>query len=202
MEDRVRWCRTRRMAMCVHVLVASVVVTVKWTSECVNQIRVSIKVRPHSEVFSVQSKMVLVIGHCGVRWNGSFVCQCVTGWDGRRCEKRSDFCQNQTCEHGGVCRSLLLDYRCECLGDSYSGRQCEIEAAKTKRLQMVALSVAYVAIIFISSTGLFIVSLDLLKYWFHVDLMRPVKKQQTKVKNKRGKRVIMHHVYVNSPTNS
>ncbi len=84
-------------------------------------------------------------------------------------EIKFDFCFNATCQNNGVCRPLLLNYRCECLGDSYSDRHCEITATKIIIYKIVSKSFAYVAIIAIVSVAMFIVIMDILKYCFGID---------------------------------
>ena len=102
----------------------------------------------------------------------------------------------------GLCRSLLGDYLCECLGDSYSGRHCEITAKTILVYQLVSKSCGYVAIISMSSVAMFIISMDILKYCFGID---PVREQRERIRRqkqvrKRQPPVIQRFIYVNRPS--
>jgi hypothetical protein len=57
----------------------------------------------------------------------AFVCSCKFGWEDMHCQRMVDFCKNVTCENGGFCCPLFLNYTCECADESYSGRHCEIK---------------------------------------------------------------------------
>ena len=136
-------------------------------------------------------------GTCQELSNGTHLCHCAKGWEGIWCERRINYCKNITCQNRGLCRSILLDYRCECLGDSFSGRHCEIVARKIIFLRIFAKFVACIAIIIIISFFLFIFMMDGLKYIFGID---PVKEERVvKQKKKRRHPMIVHHVYVNAP---
>ncbi len=108
-----------------------------------------------------------------------------------------------TCYNNGVCRPLLMNYTCECLGDSYSGRHCEVVAMKIKIYQIVSKSVSYIAIIVLISTLMFIVIMDILKYCFGID---PVHGERERIRRrkqaKKRKPVIQRFVYVNPPASS
>lgn len=99
-------------------------------------------------VVSLRSSL-LIAGSCQVLTSDTFVCHCASGWDGRRCETRVGFCRNILCKNGGVYRNEFMNYTCECLGESYSGRHCEIESETTKILKTISLSMAYIGIIVI-----------------------------------------------------
>ena len=134
--------------------------------------------------------------------NETFVCHCQIYWEGDHCERKVDYCQNMTCENNGLCRSLLGDYLCECLGDSYSGRHCEITAKTVLVYQLVAKSCGYVAIISISSVAMFIIIMDVLKYFFGID---PVREQRERIRRQKQARkrqppVIQRFIYVNRPS--
>ena len=100
-------------------------------------------------------------------------CTCANGWQGAHCQTRVDYCANVTCLNGGVCRGSFLNYTCQCLGDSFSGRHCEITASGTIILQTVARLFAYVAIIALCTLMVVVAVLDVLKYCFGID---PVEK--------------------------
>jgi hypothetical protein len=93
-----------------------------------------------------------------------------------------------------------MNYKCECLGESYSGRHCEITATKIKIYKIVSKSFAYVAIIAMISVAMFIVIMDILKYCFGID---PVYEERERIrrskKAKKRKPVIQRFVYVNAP---
>jgi hypothetical protein len=63
-------------------------------------------------------------GTCFVTSNTTSNCACADGWKDSHCETKIDYCFNITCQNRGVCRPLVLDYKCECL-HRYSGRYCE-----------------------------------------------------------------------------
>ena len=108
-----------------------------------------------------------------------------------------DYCGNVTCENNGVCRGSLLNYKCECLGEAFSGRHCEIKSSANVVHQAVARSFAFIAIIVLGITVGFIVMLDVLKYFFSVD---PAGEEKRKLANKRRRRqpaVAVRFVYVN-----
>jgi hypothetical protein len=111
-----------------------------------------------------------------------------------------NYCQNITCENNGVCRPLFMNYSCECLGESYSGRHCEIIANKMVVREIVSKSFGYIAILSLISVALFIITMDVLKYCFGID---PVgeeleKKRQKKEAKKRKPPVVQRFVYVNA----
>jgi hypothetical protein len=112
---------------------------------------------------------------------------------------------NVVCQNNGVCRSLILNYTCECLGDSYSGRHCEITSAKVVTIKATSKSLAAIAIIAMTCVVLMIVMMDLLKYVFGVDTVRtknkPVhKKKPTNVN--RPTPVAIKFTYVHHPSPS
>lgn len=115
--------------------------------------------------------------------NRRSTCSCATGWIGSRCETMVNYCSNVTCQNREICRPLLLGYRCECLSDSYSGRHCEITATKIILYKMVSKSVAYIAIIFIICTAIFVVVMDILKYCFGID---PVEDERRRMQQETG----------------
>ena len=126
---------------------------------------------------------------------------CNDGWQGRHCESMINFCDNNTCMNNGVCRPLLRNYLCECLGDSYSGRHCEITSKRTIILKIVSKSFAYIAIIAMVSVAVFVVVMDILKYCFDID---PVDAERERIRRKkRAKKrkppVIQRFTYVNAP---
>ena len=119
------------------------------------------------------------------------------GWMGIYCEEKLDYCQNVTCQNNGVCRRLLLDYRCECLGHSYSGRHCEFTDGEIILYRKVAKSFAYIATIAMSLVALFVVFMDILKYCFGIDLVGRDLPRKNKVKKRRAP-VILRVTYIDS----
>ncbi|CAF1120463.1 unnamed protein product [Adineta ricciae] len=99
----------------------------------------------------------------------SFKCNCTEGHTGIHCEHTINFCENVTCLNKGVCRSIFLNYKCECLYGT-SGKHCENTEFSIVLRQNIAKSLAYIAIIAISIVITFILSLDILKYVFGIDV--------------------------------
>lgn len=137
--------------------------------------------------------------------NTTFKCQCAPGWTGVHCEKLINYCENITCENKGVCRPLLMDYRCECLGESFSGQHCQIVSTKFTVHKYVSRSVAYIAILCLIGVGAFVVIMDVLKYCFGIDLTkedleRIRREKAIKRAKQRRQPVIERFTYVDAPT--
>ncbi|CAF1419466.1 unnamed protein product [Adineta ricciae] len=111
-------------------------------------------------------------GKCTETSSTTFECSCRSGWTNTYCETKENYCENITCLNNGICRPLLLNFTCECLGTSYSGRYCENREQTTVVRQAVSRSFSYIAIIFISSVATFIIVMDVLKYVFGIDLTK------------------------------
>jgi hypothetical protein len=136
-----------------------------------------------------------------------FECLCQSGWTGIHCETKINYCENVTCLNNGVCRPLLLNYTCECLGTSYSGRHCETTEKKIIIYKIIAISFSSVAILYIAGAFIFILILDVLKYFFGMDLTkdeleRIQRKKQKKKKKVKPSPVIVRYIYVNAPAQS
>jgi hypothetical protein len=147
-----------------------------------------------------ENKFICFLGTCSNISNSDYLCVCEEGWTGIQCESMVNYCQNVTCKNNGVCRPLFRAYKCECLGTSYSGGHCEITASSLTIRQIVAKSFGYIAIIFIISVFVFVGTLDVLKYVFHIDsargeLERLRRRKYRKKKRKRG--IAIHSRYVN-----
>ena len=145
-----------------------------------------------------------VLGNCTEVNNDTFRCTCAFGWTGIRCETMVNHCDNVTCQNRGVCLPLLGKYKCECLGDSFSGEHCEKTATHMVVRQVVSKSFAYVAILALFCVVAFIVIMDILKYGFGID---PVREELERIRRqKRAKRakppVIVRHTYINAPPES
>ena len=144
-------------------------------------------------------------GVCQEVFNTTFLCSCSEGWQGDHCQRLVDRCGNVTCENRGVCRSSTLGYRCECVGDGYSGQHCEITSSRTVTLHIISQSWAYIAIIAMAAVVLFIVTMDVLTYGFGIDPMHDEvrrRRQKTRLNNKKVKLVAhigVRFVYVNAP---
>ncbi|CAF0842565.1 unnamed protein product [Adineta steineri] len=139
-------------------------------------------------------------GICNQTSNTTFYCLCREGWYGIHCEAKTEYCKNITCLNGGICRSSLLNYTCECLGESFSGRYCEMISTKTSAHRIVSKSFAFIVIVVSIITFMFVIVLDILKYCFNVD---PMRKELQKLKQKKKKKkcpVIVKYVYVNAPS--
>ena len=138
----------------------------------------------------------MLAGQCEELTNSSFLCHCPHGWQGDRCQLQVDHCANVTCENRGVCRSSSNAYACECLGDSYSGRHCEIKSSRTATRQVVSRSVAYVAILAMTSAALFVVTMDVLRYGFGIG---PPEVKKKKTTTTRKARTYLRLLYVHAP---
>ena len=95
---------------------------------------------------------------------------------------------------------MFRNYTCECLGDSFSGRHCEVTSVKIKIYRFVSKSFGYVAILAILSVVVFIVVMDILKYCFGIDPVHGERERlrEEKEKKKKRKPIIQRFVYVNS----
>jgi hypothetical protein len=133
--------------------------------------------------------------------NTTFNCTCAFGWTGVHCETKINYCENVTCLNKGVCRPLLGDYKCECLGNSFSGRQCEITANQIVVRRIVTKSFAFIAIFAGLTVIAFVVIMDILKYCFGIDPARDeLERIRRKKRVKKAKRpVIIRYIYVNAP---
>jgi hypothetical protein len=116
-----------------------------------------------------------------------------------------NYCKGVTCKNNGVCRPLLLNYTCQCLGKSFSGRHCEFISTSLFIRRTVSRSCGYVAIIFLVGAVAFFVIMDILKYCFGID---PAKHELEKIRRTNAlKRVKLKRrpiaqrfIYVHTPT--
>ena len=144
-------------------------------------------------------------GTCNRLSNTTYNCSCLFGWVGIHCESKPNYCQDITCFNNGICRSLLLNYTCKCLGEGYSGRHCEIVNAKRVIYQTVSKSLAYIAIIAMTTVILFVIIMDILKYGFGIDPVKSVRDELKQTSRTRGpidpvRHVVIRFTYVNAPT--
>ncbi|CAF1262667.1 unnamed protein product [Rotaria sp. Silwood1] len=130
-------------------------------------------------------------GLCNETSNSTFNCICDAGWQGAHCESMINFCDNVTCFNRGVCRPLLLSYKCECLGNSYSGVHCQITSKKIIIYKIVTKSFAYIAIIAISLVAMFVITMDILKYCFGIDLTREELERYRREKRIKKRKLLM-----------
>ena len=133
--------------------------------------------------------------------NTEFECICVLGWTNKNCEKKVNFCENVTCQNNAVCRPLFRDYKCECLSTSYSGRYCEIISTSLVVRKIVSKSVGYIAIICVLIVIGLVVTLDVLKYVFHIDPVRDegerLRGKKQVVKKRTQPHIAIRYEYVN-----
>ena len=100
----------------------------------------------------------------------------------------------------GVCRPLLNNYTCECLGKSYSGRHCKVTAKNTLISNIVSKIVAYIAILIMTVLGIFIVVMDIIKHCFGIDPVHEEREKIRREKQARKQKTLVFHrfVYVNA----
>ena len=146
--------------------------------------------------------VILCLGTCHTTVKQSFLCLCVNGWRGDRCESQVNLCREVQCLNGGVCRPSFLSYTCECLGESFSGRHCEITSRETILRQRLSKSFAYIAIIAMISVAVLVVTMDVLKYAFGIDPVKEELDKQQQMKKVKEKRTVMviRYLYVHSST--
>ena len=101
-------------------------------------------------------------------------------------------CDNVICENNGICRPIFQNFTCECLGDSFYGQYCEYCSTKQTILRTASRSIAYIVIIFLVCTAVYIIIMDVLKYFFGIDLA----KNKSKLKTKRHQPVIERFIYI------
>ena len=146
---------------------------------------------------------LMMLGTCEIVENITFVCHCQLGWEGKRCQRQINNCTNVECLNHGVCRPLLMNYTCECLGDSYSGRHCETLSMKIKIHKFISKSFAFVGILALIFVAMFIVIMDILKYCFGID---PVHEERERIRRKKQERnrkpVIQRFHYFDTPQTS
>ena len=129
----------------------------------------------------------------------TYACQCQPGWQGDRCEKKVNYCESAKCENNGVCRALLGNFTCECLADSYSGRHCEHTDNRIVVYRTLSKSFAAVAISAMGAVAIFIIVMDVLKYWFGIDPVQR-KSRPTKTIPKKKTFHITRYIYVPGPS--
>ena len=143
--------------------------TAKWTLNLAKSIVVGMAVWFSQVCLHVMWLGSFCLGICLNTSQSTFVCRCAAEWKGNYCELPMNYCENITCQHGGVCRSISGDYQCDCLSKSYSGRQCETKGSDIVVLQAVSQSFGYIAVTLMILVCTFIFALDILTYVFHID---------------------------------
>lgn len=56
----------------------------------------------------------------------AFLCRCMDGYTGKRCERRQDPCSPNPCHHGATCRRQGFDFQCSC-PPNRKGKLCDHE---------------------------------------------------------------------------
>ncbi|CAF2539151.1 unnamed protein product [Rotaria sp. Silwood2] len=97
-------------------------------------------------------------------------CICPTGKTGDHCEYEVNVCANIKCENNGQCVSIYGNWSCRCTNtDLYSGTYCEIKSSSLRTKEIVSRSFSCVAIGCIATVIGFVLIMDVLKYFFHID---------------------------------
>lgn len=55
-----------------------------------------------------------------------FMCRCMDGYTGKRCDRRQDPCSPNPCQFGATCRRHGFDFQCSCPANR-KGKHCELE---------------------------------------------------------------------------
>ena len=133
---------------------------------------------------TIAMRCVFVEGRCIEINRTDFFCNCTRGHTGLLCEGSDGYCQEVTCYNRGVCVSSLVDYTCQCISTSYSGRHCENVAGSIVLRQYVSRTLGYIAIIAIVLVAAFVLMMDLLKYGFGID---PVGEERERNRHRKAK---------------
>ncbi|CAF0981680.1 unnamed protein product [Adineta ricciae] len=137
-------------------------------------------------------------GVCNQTSATTFQCKCHSGYNGIHCESTIDYCQNITCQNNGQCRSILLNFTCECTTPDFTGRFCEVKSTSLMIKTIVKQSFVYIAIIAIGCVLSGIVIMDVLKYFFKIDPVAKHRRYRRRKKSSKPK-TIVHLVYVDTP---
>jgi hypothetical protein len=96
----------------------------------------------------------------------SFQCKCQNTFFGPNCESQINICQNKTCNQHGYCYNTLNMPKCKCL-IGYSGDECETASIFNKIVRpSVQILATVICIIVIIATIIFVVSNDILNYYY------------------------------------
>ena len=150
-------------------------------------------------MFSIRVSLLtlVLIGVCNSSASNTFYCTCALNWQGVHCETPINHCSNVTCLNNGVCRSSFSSFTCECPGGGFSGRYCEVKARQLETRQAASRSFAYVAICALVMVMLFIVTLDVMKYYFGIDSALEDRKRPQK-KTTAKNHTIVRFIYVHA----
>lgn len=87
-----------------------------------------------------------------------------------------DYCANITCLNNGVCQSSSRSYQCQCL---YGTRGIHCEETETTLIvrRYASKSVSYILIIVFVVFAIFIITLDILKYVFDINITEQDRKE-------------------------
>lgn len=64
-------------------------------------------------------------GICKNTGQGSYTCDCPSGFMGTNCEVEVNNCEQQPCANGGTCKTVGEGYVCDC-PEGFTGRRCDI----------------------------------------------------------------------------
>ena len=97
-----------------------------------------------------------------------------------------------------------MNYTCECLGVSFTGRHCEIKTKKAAIRQAVSRSFVVVVLVSLGIVGAFIVAMDILKYGLGIDPVqkeddRRRRRRQMYQRNRQALSVLVRYLYINGP---
>ena len=166
-----------RTVTTVHVLSVPMELTVNLIIDLVMLILVEIMVRIFCIMYyyNIYKNICLFSGVCNAT-NTTFIYTCSPGWYGSQCQTKVNYC--------------------------YSGRHCEITAAKIVVYQTTAKSLVYIAIVAILCVTIFIIVMDILKYCFGIDPThkKPEKNKRKNLSRKPKPFVIQRFVYINPST--
>lgn len=83
---------------------------------------------------SVYNDSMLACHHAGfcVNVDGGYMCQCLPGWEGDRCQTDKDECRSNPCQNSGLCRNTIGNFTCTC-PDSWTGELCEKDVDECAR---------------------------------------------------------------------
>ena len=122
------------------------------------------------------------------QYGWKYNCTCESGYTGFHCEINIDDCENVTCLNGGQCKDLVNAYECECI-TYFNGQHCEHKNAELVIKERVSRSFSVLAVTVIILTYGFFISLDTLRYVFHIEPESLVKERQLIKKDKAIKKI-------------
>ena len=133
----------------------------------------------------------------------TFRCDCEPGYEGVHCESLINYCLDVTCQNNGQCRSILLNFTCECTTNDFTGRYCEIKSSSLASKQTINRGLGYIAILALAFVAITIVLMDVMKYVFNID---PAQKERKQIADRRRQqrsakskpRLVQRFVYVNA----